>query len=136
MKRRLILSLVVGLVLVSMLALTGCPKKDNDPDPLDVNGTWVITPVGDAVMTAVLIHSGVTITGTVVTIPEYAISISGFTAASVGTTEPRDITLVVEFNDGRTSTLTGTVGDDNDEMSGTYLDTQAGSDSWTATKQE
>ncbi len=136
MKRRLILSLVVGFVLVSMLALTGCPKDDNDPDGLNVNGTWVITPVGDAVMTAVLVHSGVAITGEVTTIPEYATSISGFTAAAVGTTEPRDITLIVGFNDGRTSTLTGTVGDDNDEMSGTYLDTQGGSDSWTATKEE
>jgi len=134
MKRRLILSLVVGLVLVSMLALTGCPKSDNDPDPLDVNGTWVITPVGDALMTAVLTHSGTAITGTVTTIPEYATSISGFTAASVGTTEPRDITLIVGFNDGRTSTLTGTVGDDNDEMSGTYDDGQD-SDDWTATRQ-
>lgn len=136
MKPRFLLSLMIGLVVVSMLAFTGCSKDDDDPDPLNVNGTWSIVPVGDAVMTAVLTHSGTAITGTVTTVPVYAETITGFTSAPVGTTKPRDITLVVTFNDGRSSTLTGTVADNNKSMSGTYLDTQGGSDSWTATKQE
>lgn len=134
MKRRLILSLV-GLVVVGMLGITGCSSSSSDPDPLDVTGTWVIEPVGDALMTAVLVHTGTTITGTVSTIPVYAIAIQGTTAAPVGSTNPRTITLIVDFNDGRRSTLTGTVSDNNMTMSGTYTDTQGGSDTWTATKQ-
>jgi hypothetical protein len=135
MKKRLIVSLVVGLVVIGLMGLSGCSKKSSDPDPLDVNGTWVIEPVGDAVMTAVLVHSGTVITGTVSTIPVYAVSISGFTTASAGATEPRTITLIVGFNDGRTSTLIGEVDDDNETMSGTYTDDQGGADTWVATRQ-
>jgi hypothetical protein len=134
MKRRLILSLV-GLVVIGMLGITGCSSSSSDPDPLDVTGTWVIQPVGDAVMTAVLVHTGTIITGQVSSVPVYAIAIQGTTAAPVGSTNPRTVTLIVDFNDGRQSTLTGTVSDDNDTMTGTYTDTQGGSDSWTATKQ-
>ena len=136
MRKRLLTSLILGLVVVSLLAFTGCKSSDDDPDPLDVNGTWVIIPIGDVTMTAVLTHIGNVITGTVSDVGNYATGISGSTTAAAGSTNPRTITLVITFSDGRGSTLTGTVNDNNSSMSGTYLDTQGGTDVWTATKQQ
>ncbi len=135
MKKRLILSLVVGLVLVSMLALTGCHKSSSDPDPLDVNGTWTIVAIGYPTMIASLTYTNTTITGTVADSDSYSTGISGSTTAPAGSTEPRTITLVITFNDGQIATLSGTVSDNNTSMSGSYLDNFGGSDTWTATKQ-
>ncbi len=135
MKRRLILSLVVGFVLVSMLALTGCPKDDNDPDPLDVNGTWTIVAIGYPTMIASLAYTSTAITGTIADSDSYSTSITGTTTAPAGSAEPRDITLIITFSDGQVATLTGTVSDNNSSMEGDYTDTFGGDDTWTATIQ-
>ena len=134
MRKRLILSLVVGFVLVSMLALTGCPKSDNDPDPLDVNGTWNFVILDDVNMTVTLTHTGVDVAGEILD-STYATEISGITSAPAGATDPRNITLNIAYSDSRSNVLTGTVSDNNNSMTGTYLDSQEGSNSWTATKQ-
>ena len=136
MKRHFTLLLIVGFVLASMLAFSGCSNNDDDdPDPLDVTGTWFIDQASDADMTAELVHSGTTITGTATSIPAYVTKISGFTNAPVGSTNPRTITLDVEYSDSRTSRLTGTVSDNNKSMSGTYTDSDDNTDTWTATRQ-
>lgn len=134
MKKRVLTWMVLSLFLVGFLGLVGC-SKDSDPDPLNVTGTWTIVPIGDATMTAVLTHSGTTITGTVTDASNYAQTISGSTTATSGSLRPRDITLTVTFSDGRVSTLTGTVSSNNNSMEGRYNDTQGGSDAWTATRQ-
>jgi hypothetical protein len=136
MRKRLMFACIVGVVLVGMLALTGCPKKKSDPDPLNVSGTWVITQVGDSVVvTASLTHVGNVITGTVSDSVNYSVSISGSTAAAAGLTKPRDITLMITYSDARVSTLRGFVNDKNTGMSGTYTDSNDQSDQWSATRQ-
>lgn len=128
-------SIILGLVVVSLLVFAGCKSSSKSPDPLDVNGTWRIIPIGDVTMTAILKHIGNVITGTVSDVGNYATGISGSTTAAAGSEKPRTITLSITFSDGRSSTLSGTVGDNNRSMSGTYLDDQGGTDTWTATQQ-
>ena len=128
-------AIMVGLVVASLLAFTGCKSSSNGADPLDVNGTWIIVPIGDVTMLAVLTHIGNAITGTVSDVTNYATGISGSTTAAAGAEKPRTITLVITFSDGRISTLSGIVSNNNMSMSGTYLDDQGGSDVWTATRQ-
>jgi hypothetical protein len=135
MKTRVLTWMVLGLFVVGLLGLAGC-SKDDDPDPLNVTGTWTIVPIGDATMTAVLTHAGTTITGTVSDASSYAQTISGSTTATSGSLRPRDITLTVTFSDGRVSTLTGDVSNNNNSMDGRYNDTQGGSDVWTATREQ
>lgn len=134
MKKRVLTWMVLSLFVIGLLGLISC-SKDKDPDPLNVTGTWLIVPIGDATMTAVLTHSGTVITGTVSDASNYAQTISGSTTATSGSLRPRDITLTVTFSDSRVSTLTGTVSNDNNSMDGRYNDTQGGSDTWTATRQ-
>ena len=134
MKKRVLTWMMLSLFLVGFLWLVGC-GDDDDPEPLNVTGTWTIVPIGDATMTAVLTHSGTTITGTVTDASNYAQTISGSTTATSGSLRPRDITLTVTFSDARVSTLTGTVSDNNNSMSGRYNDTQGGTNTWTATRE-
>lgn len=136
MTKRIWLLTLLSMLLVGLVVIAGCGgDDDDDPVGLNLTGTWTIVAVGYPNMTAVLTHTGTTITGTVTTVPAYATGITGFTNGPSGTTRPREVTLVVTFSDGMVGTFTGTVSDDNTRMSGTYQNTQNQSDSWSATKQ-
>lgn len=135
MKRRVLAFMLAVLLLGGLLGFSGCSSDDDDPEPLNVSGTWVIVMLGFPNMTAVLTHTGTTITGTVSDADNYAVSISGTTEAAAGATSPRTVTLIITFSDGQIATLSGTVSDDNTSMNGTYTDNFGGSDSWSATRQ-
>jgi uncharacterized lipoprotein YehR (DUF1307 family) len=137
MKKSVFSLTLLSLVLIAvMMMVVGCGDDDDeDPLPLNVTGTWTIVPIGYGTMTATLTHTGTTITGAVADATDYAQTIAGTTTASVGALSPRDIALTITFSDGMVLTLTGTVSDDNNSMSGMYNDSQGDSDSWSATRQ-
>lgn len=134
MKQRVWVLMLVVFLLVGLMGFSGCSSDSNDPDPLNVSGTWTIVAIGFPTMTAVLTHTGIAITGTISDASNYAVSITGNTDAAVGATTPRTITLIITFSDGQVATLTGAVSDNNTSMSGNYTDTFGGGDTWSATR--
>ena len=129
-----LLILILLLVLATMPLIAGC-GDDDDPDPLNVSGTWMIVMLGFPDMTAVLTHTGNTISGTISDSDNYSVSISGTTVAAAGASEPRAVTLIITFSDGQIATLSGTVSDNNMSMSGTYTDNFVGDGQWSANQQ-
>lgn len=140
MKLKKLTWMVLMFLLMGMIVFSGCGDGDDSPtspgNPLDVSGTWTIHATGYSIMTAVLTHTGTTITGTVSTPDNTAETISGTTEAAAGTTTSRKVILDVKFLDWMGSiTMTGTVSDDNTSMSGNYVDNSGGVGTWTATRQ-
>jgi hypothetical protein len=134
MKQRVLALMLVTFLLVGLMGFSGCGGGDDDPDPLNVSGTWMIVIPSFPDMTAVLTHTGTTITGTISDNLNYSVSISGTTEAAAGATKPRTITLIITWNDGQIGTEVGTVSDNNMSMSGTHTDNFGGSSQWSASR--
>ena len=89
--------------------------------------------MGYTPMTAVLTHTGTTITGTVSSVDDTAVSISGTSETAASAAVSRNITLNVQFVDWMGSIImTGTINDDNTSMNGDYVDHVGGHGTWTA----
>jgi hypothetical protein len=130
------LSLLSLILMAVMLFAVSCGDGDNNPDPLNVSGTWLIVSTASANMTAVLTHAGTGITGTVSDAANYSQTITGTSdMPASSTTGSRRVTLIVTYNDGMVATFTGTVNDTNTTINGTYVTSQSTTDPFTATLQ-
>jgi len=137
MKKHLFTLTVLSLVLLAVMGLAvSCGGGDDNPDPLSVTGIWRIVSSACGDLTAVLTHTGTTITGTVSDATAYAQTITGNSVMLAGSTSgSRSVTLTVTFNDGLWVTFTGTVNDSNTTISGNYNNSQGFSDPFTARRQ-
>lgn len=136
MKKPLI-NLLHCLVLAAVVLFpVSCGSDDESVSALDVSGTWRITSTACAELTAVLTHTGTTITGTVTDAASYARGISGSSATAAGAVSgSRDVSLTVTFSDGMWVRFGGVVNNDNTRISGTYFNSQANSDPFIAQRQ-
>jgi hypothetical protein len=109
----------------------------DDPDPLNVTGTWIIVSSASADLTAVLTHTVTTITGTVTDAANDASSIGGNSNMPAGSTSgSRSVELSVTFNDLTQVRFIGDVNDNNTIITGTYTkNSQNNSGSFTAQRQ-
>lgn len=141
MKKNPLIDLLRCLVLVALVASPlGCGggggSDDDTVTQFNVTGTWRIVSTASGDLTAVLVHTGTTITGTVSDATNYATSISGSSAIPArATDESRDVSLTVTFNDGSWVRFDGVVSKDNNTISGTYTGSQGYSDPFTAQRQ-
>lgn len=131
--------IVLALVLMGCMAFSGCGSDSSTSSGTSVNvaGTWAIVATGYSPMTAILTHSGTSITGTVSSLDGTATSISG-TSETPANAVSRNITLNVQFvhTDWSASiVMTGTINDANTSMSGDYIDNSGGLGTWSATLQ-
>ncbi len=132
------------LFLVSMM-LTSCSSSSDNPDPLDIVGTWLLVPIGYDVISPVTItitaHTAAGAGGVVATAtpgggdPAYITGITTTTDGAPAVKNPRGISIEITFNDGSVLTMTGTVSDNNSSMAGRYTNTQGDSDNWSANRQ-
>lgn len=123
-------------LLALVVSAASCGSDDESVTSLNVTGTWRITSTACAELTAVLTHTGTTITGTVSDAASYARGISGASASSAGATSgSRDVSLTVTFSDGMWVRFGGVVNNDNSRISGTYINSQGNSDPFTAQRQ-
>ena len=134
-RARAIFALPSVLLMVAMGPTVGLTKSDV-PHPLNMTGTWLIASSACADLTAILVHTGTTITGKVSDADNYATGISGTSATAVGSRdESRNVSLSVTFSDGLWVTFDGAVGADNTTIIGTYHNAQGFSDPFTARRQ-
>jgi hypothetical protein len=143
MLKRWVLLGVIGVFLLGILGVAGCfgSGGGDNPDPLDVTGTWIIEMFADfptiaefPTMIADLSYSVSTITGSVADTDGVSTGISGWTTAPAGAEKPRTLELTITVTGGDI-TLSGSVGNNNDRMSGLYTDSFGGSGNWTARKE-
>jgi hypothetical protein len=138
MKKHLLSLSVLSLVLMTaMLLIVSCGGGDNNPDPLNVTGIWLIVSNASADLTATLTHTGTAITGTVTDAANYAVTIGGTSVMPAGSTSgSRNVSLTVTFNDGLWARFDGSVNDNNTLIRGTYTDSQGNTgDPFTAQRQ-
>ena len=132
-------SCAVVLAALVLMPLSGCGGGDGDDggpaQALNVAGAWSLNAVGMFPMTLNLTHAGTAVGGTVADAENYAVRITGSTAASAGSTEgSRAITLIVTFSDGQVATFSGDVAGDNNSMEGGYVSNWGGEDGWSASR--
>lgn len=137
MTRNRVFDVLRCLVLLSIVAAPiGCGGDDESVTAINVTGTWRITSSACADLTAVLTHAGTAITGSVTDANNYATGISGSSVTPAGSASgSRDVSLTVTFSDGLWVRFGGAVNDDNNRISGSYINSQGNSDSFTAQRQ-
>jgi hypothetical protein len=135
MQKRIGLAMILSMLLVGAVVIAGCGGGDNT-EALNASGTWTISMPGYVVeMLATLTHTDTTIIGTITDDINNARTISGFTLAPKGSIDTRDITLIIEFGDQLVkATLTGTMHDNNNKMSGTFADANNVTGNWVAVR--
>jgi hypothetical protein len=135
MRARAIFTLLSVVLMVAIGPTVGF-TKDHIPHPLNVTGRWVIVSSACADLTAVLIHKGTAINGTVSDADNYPTGISGTSSMPAGSkSDSRNVSLTVTFSDGLSVTFDGTVNADNTTITGTYHNAQGFSDPFTARRQ-
>ena len=146
MKQRIIALMCVSLLLMGLMVFSGCSDDDDDPDLLNIIGTWLAVAGGYDIISPITIsitaHTAAGAGGVVATAtpsggdPAYIAGITVATDGAPGVENPRGITIVITFSDGGVLTMTGTVSDNNNSMSGRYSNSQGFSDDWSANRQQ
>lgn len=138
--------LVVSVLLIAGTMFAGCGGSSDNPDPLAIIGTWLVWANGYEVLCPITVnitaHTAAGAGGVVASAtpgggdPAYITGITITTDGAPGVEEPRGLTIRITFNDGSWVQLNGEVNDDNDGMSGTYINSTTQTDSWNASRQQ